>query len=157
MKQNSIVKFWSGWNIHEERRDRPIHFQSNANRWFFLIPHRYSFDPHDHVELCTCIKSDCNSSRHTTGNGPANVLLAISILILLSMLAMASTTVGDGTSTIEQKWEGPEEEEMEEEKRRGREEFERVMVLGRRKKRMRSVEEMERTAKEGRNRRQRHY
>uniref|UniRef100_A0A914HII1 Uncharacterized protein n=1 Tax=Globodera rostochiensis TaxID=31243 RepID=A0A914HII1_GLORO len=32
-------------------------------RDLFISSDRYAFDPHDHIELCACIRSNCNSAR----------------------------------------------------------------------------------------------
>ncbi|KAF7638363.1 hypothetical protein Mgra_00002045 [Meloidogyne graminicola] len=54
-------------------------------RDLFVSSDRYGFDPHDHVDLCACIRSECNSTKRkmTTGIIPFIGLLIISLLISL--------------------------------------------------------------------------
>ncbi|KAL7073133.1 hypothetical protein ACQ4LE_007388 [Meloidogyne hapla] len=54
-------------------------------RDLFVSSDRYGFDPHDHVDLCACIRTDCNSVQK---RGNINILLFIGLLIcsLISLL-----------------------------------------------------------------------
>ncbi|KAL3082829.1 hypothetical protein niasHS_010631 [Heterodera schachtii] len=73
-------------------------------RDLFISSDRYAFDAHDHIELCACIRSNCNSA--TKKFGIKNAILGVISTIISFMFLIRTSYGSDGTNSSQNEFNG---------------------------------------------------